>query len=77
MIRSAEPSRLTPSGAILPGDGLWLEACEQVNTAGMPVPLDLLFLDVDHRVVEKIVHVPPGVLSPKVAGAASVLELPA
>jgi hypothetical protein len=62
---------------ILPGDGIWLEACDQVHTTGMAAPLDLLFLDADHRVVEKISHLPPGSSSPRVPVACGVLELPA
>jgi uncharacterized protein len=62
---------------IFPGDGIWVESCKQVDTSGMPVPLDLLFLDADHRVVAKVTHVPPGERSPRISVAHGVLELPA
>lgn len=62
---------------LFPGDGIWVEACKQVNTSGIPVSLDLLFLDADHRVVAKIPHASPGGRSPLVTVASGVLQLPA
>jgi protein-S-isoprenylcysteine O-methyltransferase Ste14/uncharacterized membrane protein (UPF0127 family) len=63
--------------ALVTGDGLWLRPCRQVHTIGMRYPVDLAFLDADHRVVRTVDALPPGRVSPKVAEAESVLELPA
>jgi hypothetical protein len=59
-----------------PGDGLWLKPCNQVHMIGMRYAIDVVFLDKDHRVVRAISGLQPGTISPKMAGAASVLELP-
>jgi uncharacterized protein len=76
MARSVGARRGANGGRILPGDGLWIESCRQVNTSGMDSSLDLLFLDADHRVVEKVTSMPPGAVSPEVSRAMGVLELP-
>jgi len=36
---------------IRPGDGLWLEPCEAVDTRSLRAPIDLVFVDADHRVL--------------------------
>ena len=59
-----------------PGDGLWLKPCRQVHMIGMRYAVDLAFLDDGNRVVHTIGGLAPGKLSPRVAGASSVLELP-
>ena len=58
------------------GDGLWLKPCRQVHMIGMRYAVDLAFLDDGNRVVRTIGGLAPGKLSPRVAGASSVLELP-
>lgn len=63
--------------ALVAGDGLWLRPCRQVHTIGMRYAVDLAFLDADHRVLRTVDALPPGRVSPKVAEAESVLELPA
>jgi protein-S-isoprenylcysteine O-methyltransferase Ste14/uncharacterized membrane protein (UPF0127 family) len=60
-----------------PGAGLWLMPCRQVHMFGMQYPVDVAFLDDDLRVVETVATLLPGKISPKVADATSVLELPA
>lgn len=77
MSRSTARGESFAIGTILPGDGYWVEPAKQVDTFGMAVPLDLLFLDADYRVVEKVGNLQPGALSPQVAKATGVLELPA
>jgi len=62
---------------LAPGDGLWLMPCRQVHTVGMRYPIDVAFLDEGYRVVCTIDGLRPGRLSPWVACASSVLELPA
>lgn len=60
-----------------PGNGLWIKPCQQVHMIGMRYPVDLVFLDDGGRVVRTIGSLAPNRISPKVADAASVLELPA
>jgi protein-S-isoprenylcysteine O-methyltransferase Ste14/uncharacterized membrane protein (UPF0127 family) len=59
------------------GEGLWLKPCRQIHMIGMRYPIDAAFLDADHCVVEALQALAPGTLSPKVASATSVVELPA
>ncbi len=59
-----------------PGQGLWLRPCRQVHTIGMRYPIDVAFLDAEYRVVRAISGLSPGRVSPRVADATSVLELP-
>jgi uncharacterized membrane protein (UPF0127 family) len=57
------------------GEGLLIRRCGSVHTFGMRFPLDLVFLDSDHRVIE----VRRGVGANRLVRcrrAASVLELP-
>lgn len=62
--------------ALEAGEGLWLKPCRQVHMFGMRYALDVLFLDDDLRVVRTVSALQPGKISPKVADATSVLELP-
>jgi len=59
------------------GDGLWLKRSRQVHMIGMRYPIDVAFLDDRLRILRTISALPPGTFSPRVAGATSVLELPA
>jgi protein-S-isoprenylcysteine O-methyltransferase Ste14/uncharacterized membrane protein (UPF0127 family) len=59
------------------GEGLWLRPCRQIHMIGMRYPVDLAFLDDRQRVVHTVTGIGPGRISPRVAHAASVLELPA
>jgi uncharacterized protein len=47
-----------------------------IHTVGVLVPLDLIYLNEDHRVVHLIEHFPPFRLAPLRIRASSVLELP-
>jgi len=77
MVFSRSEKRSVRTLTIHPGDGVWLESCKEIDTTGMSAPLDLLFLDADHRVVAKVAHIQPGTASPKIGIARGVLELPA
>jgi uncharacterized protein len=57
------------------GAGLLIPRCRSVHTFGMRFRLDLLFLDVEERVVEIRRAVPPGRLI-RCSRAMAVLELP-
>ena len=59
-----------------PGAGLWLVPSHGVHTIGMLYPLDLVFLDRQHVVVDVEEHVRPFRISKVSFKAASVLELP-
>jgi protein-S-isoprenylcysteine O-methyltransferase Ste14/uncharacterized membrane protein (UPF0127 family) len=59
------------------GEGLWIRPCRQVHMIGMRYPVDLAFLDDEHRIVRAIAAIPPGKISPRVGAATSVIELPA
>jgi len=50
-----------PRSAIAGDEGLWIPRCRAVHTLGMRVPLDVVFLDRDGRVVRIEAGVPPGV----------------
>src|SRR5512139_954161 len=58
------------------GDGLWLKPCRQVHMFGMRYAIDVVFLDDAHRVLEVVADLAPWAVSPRVAAATSVLELP-
>jgi protein-S-isoprenylcysteine O-methyltransferase Ste14/uncharacterized membrane protein (UPF0127 family) len=60
-----------------PGEGLWIKPSNQIHMFGMRYALDLVFLDHTGRVLRLVYALAPNRISPRVAGAASVLELPA
>jgi uncharacterized membrane protein (UPF0127 family) len=57
-----------------PGEGLWILPCEAVHTFGMQFPIDLIYLDRNHRIKKIRSNVPPWRLSACLT-AHSVLEL--
>lgn len=57
-------------------EGLWVVPSQGVHTLGVPFPLDLIYLDENHRVLHVIEHFPSFRLAPLRIKAASVLELP-
>lgn len=60
-----------------PGEGLLLRGENAIHTIGMTFAIDVLFLDRTGRVVHLIPTMPPLRVSPFVARARDVLELPA
>ena len=62
---------------MLPGDGVWVEACNRIDTSKLNAALDLLFLDSAHQVIAAVSDVRPGGQAPEVDGAVGVLKLPA
>jgi len=60
-----------------PGQGLWIRPSNQIHMFGMRYAIDLVFLDGAGRVVRLVHSLAPNRTSPRVAGATSVLELPA
>ena len=59
-----------------PGEGLWIVPCESVHTFFMQFPIDLVYLDREHRIKKLRSGVPPWRLSACLS-AHSVLEFPA
>src|SRR5262245_22677909 len=60
-----------------PGHGLWIKPCNQVHMFGMRYAIDVVFLDDEGRVLGMVHDLRPNRISPRVAGATNVLELPA
>ena len=63
---------LTPKS----GAGLWMLPFRGIPTTDVPVPLDLVYLDEDCRVIEVVEFYPTFRVSPSSSPAASVLALP-
>ena len=59
------------------GDGLLIRPCRAVHMLGMTYPIDVLFLDADHRVVAIYPGLRPARLTGYHKGAEMALELPA
>jgi len=57
-------------------EGLWIVPSSGVHTLGVMFPLDLVYLDEQHKVVHLIEHFPPFRVAPFKSQAASVLQLP-
>jgi uncharacterized membrane protein (UPF0127 family) len=54
-------------------EGLWLEPCSSVHTAGMRIPIGCAFLDADGRVLRVVDPLPPW-RHATVRGARTVVE---
>lgn len=57
------------------GEGLWLDPCDAIHTCFMRFPLDVVYLDDQHRVVRVALTVRPWRMSVGGAGASSVIEV--
>lgn len=57
-------------------EGLWVVPSCGVHTVGVLFPLDLIYLDDNHRVIHILEHFPRFRIAPLRIEAASVLELP-
>jgi hypothetical protein len=68
---------LKPEAAFMAGQGLWIKPSRGVHTLGMRFPIDVVYLDKDHRVVYLEKQLKPWRVAPVRLQAASVLELPA
>ena len=67
---------LLKHAGLAPGEGLWIVPCEGVHTFAMKFPIDVLFLNRQH----KILKIRPNMVRSRIALsllAHSVLELPA
>lgn len=57
-------------------EGLWVVPSCGVHSLGVLFPLDLIYLDEDHRVIQFVEHFPRFSVAPLRTQVASVLELP-
>ena len=57
-------------------EGIWVVPSSGVHTIGVLFPLDLIYLDEQHRVIHQIEYFPRFRIAPRRTQAASVLELP-
>ncbi|GAC1576406.1 MAG: hypothetical protein NVS3B7_09310 [Candidatus Elarobacter sp.] len=60
---------------VLSDDGIWLDGCTEMDTFGMRVAIDIVFLDGARRVLATYRRVPPNHRSIRCAQASSVLQL--
>ncbi len=58
------------------GFGLLLQGESAIHTFGMQIPIDIVYLDKEGRVLRTTTAMPPSRLGPLVRGARNVLELP-
>ncbi len=73
---SANLAERLPLLAPKSGAGLWMVPFRGIPAMAVPVPLDLIYLDRDRRVIETVEFFPTFRVSPSSPPAASVLALP-
>lgn len=73
--RGSQRRSASLGGDIRPGDGIWIEGCNSIDTSSMQASVDVVFLDSAHRVVGVASNVRPGSQVPLVEAAVGVLEL--
>jgi len=56
-------------------EGIWVVPSSGVHTLGVMVPLDLIYLDENHRVIHLVEHFPTFRIAPLRVQSESVLEL--
>jgi uncharacterized membrane protein (UPF0127 family) len=59
------------------GDGLLIQPCNQIHCMFMSIPIDVLYIGSDGRVLAVDVAMRPWAMGRMIRGAKSVLELPA
>ena len=57
-------------------EGIWLVPSSGVHTVGVLVPLDLIYLDENYRVIHLVEYFPTFRIAPLITQADSVLEFP-
>jgi len=67
---------LLPEKKLNEGDGLWIQPCSSIHTIGMRFPIDVVFLDKNHRIKKLGKSVKPFRFCASLKGTKSVLELP-
>jgi len=61
---------------LAPGQGLWLQPCQQVHMLGMKFPLSIWYLDKTGHVCALIDDLQPWKISPSIKNAISIIEFP-
>ena len=59
------------------GEGLMILPCNRIHTIGMSMTIDVLFVSLEGEIKHAIQSMKPGKISPYIASASFVLELPA
>jgi uncharacterized membrane protein (UPF0127 family) len=67
----------TAAAAFQDGSGLWIVPCHGVHTVAMRYPIDVLYLDLENRVIRVEDSVRPWRITPLMVESATVIELPA
>lgn len=67
----------TSKRAFQGGAGLWINPCHGVHTMFMRYPIDVVYLDGEHRVIRIEYAVRPWRMTPVIVESATVIELPA
>jgi uncharacterized membrane protein (UPF0127 family) len=75
--RSRRRKGLLGRGGLGRGEALWIAPCRGVHTCGMRFAIDVLALDTNGRVIDRVDAMPPWRLRLPRWGTAGVLELPA
>ncbi len=60
-----------------PQGGLVIIPCSSVHCLGMKFPIDVLYVSLEHKVLEVVENLQPNRLGPVVKGSKYVVELPA
>ena len=66
---------LLARNTLRPDEGVWINACNAIHTIGMRVPIDVIFVGGDGRVMRLCHDVRPNRLALTCPQAASVVEL--
>ena len=73
--REARRTGLLKHSGLGPGEGLWIVPCRGVHTVGMKFTIDILALDGDGRVIDRVSGLRPWRIRLPRRGTAGVLEL--
>ena len=66
----------TSASAFQDGSGLWIVPCHGVHTLAMRYPIDVLYLDMEKRVIRLVDNLRPWRITPMIVDSATVIELP-
>jgi uncharacterized membrane protein (UPF0127 family) len=74
--REARRTGLLARTGLAPGEALWIVPCRGVHTIGMKFTIDIVALDGDGRVIDRVSRLRPCRIRFPRRGTAGVLELP-
>src|SRR5438034_7112709 len=57
-------------------EGLWVVPSQGIHTIGVLFPIDVIYLDVEQRVIHLVEHLPPFRIGPLRPSCDSVLQMP-